>query len=315
MKFRIKFNFKNKNKNKKKIKLICTDLDGTLLNEVSQADSYTKEVLKLAKNKDYEVVIATGRPKKFTLLFCKEVEVSRYIICQNGALIYDRETDTKIFQKGINKANVIKLINLFDENNINYHIYIEKDDQEIIISNKLGYNLKRFHESNFLKPIDKRTDILIVDNVLNYINKHNIEVFYKINIYTNDKKHLEKIVKKINKNKEYEILNINERNTEVPDYINNKVIEESYYYTEITAKGINKQYAIEVLKKHLKLKNCGVMAIGDYINDLKMIKTAEVGIAMKNGVDSVKKVADYITDTNTNSGAAKAILKVINEEI
>ena len=56
------------------------------------------------------------------------------------------------------------------------------------------------------------------------------------------------------------------------------------------------------------------MAFGDYDNDIGMLKASGYGIAMGNGLDSVKRVARFVTDTNTNDGVAKAIRKYMFEE-
>ena len=56
------------------------------------------------------------------------------------------------------------------------------------------------------------------------------------------------------------------------------------------------------------------MAIGDHPNDLDMVQYAGIGVAMGNAVDELKKIADYITSTNNEDGAAKAIEKFILAE-
>ena len=56
------------------------------------------------------------------------------------------------------------------------------------------------------------------------------------------------------------------------------------------------------------------MAIGDQNNDIEMIKTAGVGIAMGNGTEEIKKAADYITDTIDNDGFVKAVEKFVWEK-
>ena len=53
------------------------------------------------------------------------------------------------------------------------------------------------------------------------------------------------------------------------------------------------------------------MACGDEGNDYSMVKAAGLGVAMENGIDKVKAIADYVTDTNDNDGVAKAIEKFV----
>ena len=57
------------------------------------------------------------------------------------------------------------------------------------------------------------------------------------------------------------------------------------------------------------------MACGDSSNDLEMIRMAGVGVAMENGTNEVKNAADYITESNEEDGAAKAIEKIVLEQV
>ena len=59
----------------------------------------------------------------------------------------------------------------------------------------------------------------------------------------------------------------------------------------------------------------GGMACGDGSNDLEMIRMAGVGVAMENGTNEVKNAADYITESNEEDGAAKAIEKIVLEQV
>ena len=62
------------------IKLVNLDLDGTLLTDTSEVTDYTKGVLKKAVDKEVNIVLATGRPKGFTLSIANENNISKYII-------------------------------------------------------------------------------------------------------------------------------------------------------------------------------------------------------------------------------------------
>ena len=81
---------------------------------------------------------------------------------------------------------------------------------------------------------------------------------------------------------------------------------------EIMNKGVSKGNALSVLCKLLNIDSQNVMAIGDNENDIPMLKFAGTGIAMGNGEDIVKEMADYVTDTNDNDGVANAINKFIS---
>ena len=53
------------------------------------------------------------------------------------------------------------------------------------------------------------------------------------------------------------------------------------------------------------------MACGDGSNDIEMVKEAGLGVAMSNAIDEVKAAADYVTCSNDEDGAAKAIEKYV----
>lgn len=97
------------------------------------------------------------------------------------------------------------------------------------------------------------------------------------------------VLEELRKNKELEITNSSPTNIEV------------------NALGINKAAALAKVTEKLGFTMENVMAMGDSLNDIAMIKEAGLGVAMGNAQDIVKETADYITDTNIEDGIAKAI--------
>ena len=80
---------------------------------------------------------------------------------------------------------------------------------------------------------------------------------------------------------------------------------------EFTARGVNKGSGLKFLAETLGISPDEIMAIGDNNNDLTMLEYAVHSVAMGNSDDSIKKIARYVTDTNDNDGAAKAIERII----
>ncbi len=78
---------------------------------------------------------------------------------------------------------------------------------------------------------------------------------------------------------------------------------------EVNPKGITKAKGLELVCQRLGIEMKNVMAAGDSLNDLAMIKAAGLGVAMGNAQEAVKKVADWVTATNEEDGVAKAIRK------
>lgn len=80
---------------------------------------------------------------------------------------------------------------------------------------------------------------------------------------------------------------------------------------EISVKGITKESGVREVCKMLGLSMSDVIAIGDSDNDAKLLKAAGLGVAMANGEENVKSLADVITATNNEEGVAQAIQKYV----
>ena len=80
---------------------------------------------------------------------------------------------------------------------------------------------------------------------------------------------------------------------------------------EINAPGVNKGMGLIQLGRLLGIEREEIMACGDGNNDLMMLKEVGFGVAMANGADEVKEVADYITLSNEEDGVAAAIEKFV----
>ncbi|MFZ3576881.1 Cof-type HAD-IIB family hydrolase [Virgibacillus sp. DJP39] len=80
---------------------------------------------------------------------------------------------------------------------------------------------------------------------------------------------------------------------------------------EINPKGIHKGSALQKVCKKLEITMDEVMAVGDSLNDMKMIQQAGLGVAMGNAQEAIKKAADFVTDTNDYDGVAQVIERFV----
>ena len=78
-------------------------------------------------------------------------------------------------------------------------------------------------------------------------------------------------------------------------------------FVDISGKGCTKQKGIDEIINHFGISLEETMSFGDGGNDIPMIRHAHIGVAMGNALDSVKAIADYITDTVDNDGIAKSL--------
>lgn len=285
-------------------KLVAIDLDGTLLNSYGVVTEYTKQILRKISQKNVEIVLASGRPIDSIKTIANEIGGQNYFIAGNGALIYDLKKDEIIYEKYMSKEKVLEIIKICEENSISYNVYTEKT----ILAKTLQYNVLYYHKENLKKEENKKTKINIVDNIYEYIQNIENEKFLKITVCDNDKTIFNSIIRKLKTIDNIDILDVSHMSRKtIRDGSEEFQIE--YYYTEISSKNVDKWDAILYLIKKLNIEPKEVVAVGDNINDKKMIINSGLGIAMFGSTKQVTDYSDYITQSNNEDGVAKALEK------
>ena len=84
---------------------------------------------------------------------------------------------------------------------------------------------------------------------------------------------------------------------------------------EITDKNAQKGIILEKVAGKLGINKNDVMILGDSFNDYSMFEIFEESVAMKNAIPEVKEIAKYVTEANSDLGVAKAIYRVLNNEM
>lgn len=290
-------------------KLVAIDLDGTLLNSYGEVSKNNKQAIKKAIEKNVEIVLTSGRPIMSVKNLANELGSNNYMICGNGSITYNIQNEQIIYNRFIEKAKVLQIIKICEENSIFYNVYTK----DTILTKNLNYNILFYNQENASKPEDKKTHINIIQNIQEYVQNREEEDYLKITICDNDKIIFGSIIRKLKTIKDVEILEVSHMSRKViKDGTENVLME--YYYTEITNTNVDKWNAIENLAKKLQIKREEIMAIGDNINDSNMVKEAGLGIMMGNSAPYIKKIADVVVKDNDNDGVAEAIEKYILKE-
>ena len=284
--------------------LIAIDLDGTLLNSYGVVTDRTKQTIKKCIDKGIEIVLASGRPNDSIEAIAKEIGAEHYFIAGNGALIYDIKKQKVIYEKYMSKEKVLEIIKLCEQNSISYNVYTDKT----ILATALKYNVLYYHKENLKKEESKKTHINIVDDMYTYVKQMQEEKFLKITICDTNSNVFNAIIRKMKQIKGIDILEVSNMSRKIIKQGTEDVPIE-YYYTEISLQEVDKYNALQFLQKKLNIKNEETIAIGDNMNDKKMIQKAGMGIAMKQSCPAIIEVADYVTEGNNEDGVAKALEK------
>ena len=282
-------------------KLVAIDLDGTMLNSYGIVTERTKKAILDAQKRGIEVIIASGRPIDSIRTIAKEIKSENYFISGNGAILYDIKNNNVLYENTLNKNKVLEIIKICEENSIYYNIYTEKE----ILAKNLNYNVLYYYKENLNKDEENKTHINIMDNIYDYISNHD-EKIVKITICDKHQMIFNSIMKRLKEINDIEVLEVSHMSRKIIRQGTEEVPIE-YYYTEISAKDVDKWNAIEILAQKINIKTEEIVAIGDNVNDKKMIEKAGLGVVMKGSSPNVINVANYVTETNDNDGVAKVL--------
>lgn len=285
-------------------KLVAIDLDGTMLNKYGIITENTKNVIKKVQEKGVEVIIASGRPINSVKNFSKEINSQKYFISGNGAITYDIKNDKILYENILNKNKVLQVIKICEENSIYYNVYTENG----IIAKNLNYNTLYYYKENINKLEENKTHINIVENIYDYIENRN-EKILKIMICDGSKTIFNSIMKKIREITDIEILDVSHMSRKIIKQGTEEIALE-YFYTEISAKDVDKWNALEKLIELMNITKEEVVTIGDNANDIKMLKNAGLGVAMGESAPYVKECANEVTTSNDNDGVAVILEKL-----
>ena len=252
------------------IKLIATDLDGTLLNDNTKITDYNKTILKKLMDNGIEIVIATGRPISSMDFYYKELQNNSESIVFNGAMVVNKSFNC-IFSSPLENSIVSNIINLYKEKYVNdtsLNIYSIK---EYIVAKD------NFKFQTHTEKIDIKNKVIGLENFNNNMEVQKMIILGENNILIDIKKDID---------------NLFTVHTSFSDP----------HYLEILSANSNKANALKWLchKKGIDREN--VIAFGDNYNDIEMIEFAGIGVAMGNAEDILKQRADYLADTNNDNG-------------
>ena len=264
-------------------------MDGTLFNHQSQISPTDQEAIREISEKGVTVVISTGRPYAGLPVKTLSAIGIRYAITTNGASIYQLPDMKCIYSNCMMPNLVCPIIKEFQKKDIHMDAFIEGGCYS---QRSCEPHIDRLDMPEAMRTYIKSTRIF-PDDLAAYIDQHQLPVQkMTLNFYLlpdGTYQHRE------------EVVNILASHPEIT------YLSGGYHNLEFTKRGITKGVGLRVLCEYLGIDIASTMACGDTQNDLDMIQTSAIGVAMGNAIDEVKAAADYITLTNEESGVAHAI--------
>lgn len=287
------------------IKMIATDMDGTLLNASQVISEGNKQAILEAQSKGVQVVIATGRNYQEASFVLKQAGLSCPMVCVNGAEVRTDEGEL-ISANAIAaieaKVTAMKLM----EHGVYFEVYTNKGAFTNDKEKSLAVLVDIFMSAN--SDIDINEVMNAAEARFEQGLVHVVDDYEKL---LSDEE--TKIYKFLAFSLEVEKL------AEVRDALENMetivVSSSGHENLEITSLDAQKGIALEAFATSQGITLKETMAIGDNYNDLSMFKRAGRSVAMGNASDVIKAQCDYTTASNVEDGVAQAIYEVLKASV
>lgn len=245
--------------------LIVLDLDGTTLRNDKTVSENTIKTLLDVRERGNTILFATARPPRDAYKYVPEALRNNPIICYNGAAVVSSNNLDVIYEKQIAKNDVLKILDICE---------------------RFGYNQLSIEVNDTLySNFDTTPFFGNAKNEIKDLRQMEYNSAYKV-IICSEKPIDEKILKLF------------------PQTVKGVVTDKKTLCQIMNAES-SKWVAINSLVDKIGINKENIIAFGDDVNDLEMIKNAGIGVAMGNAEEQLKKIANYITDTNVNDGVAK----------
>jgi Cof subfamily protein (haloacid dehalogenase superfamily) len=259
------------------IKLVTIDLDGTLLDSKSKISGEDMKAIEYCIAKGIKVCLSTGKSMRCAGKIIKDLGLKDLQIVSGGTMVVDSRLNP-IYIKRIPRNDTVNAIKLARKNDVGF--VLETTDG-ILFYDKYYPEIEIFYNSG--EVIEK------VDNILTDPIVSNSLLF----TFTVKKEH------------PFNNILANNISEDV------KIRRGGPYFLNVLNIEAGKLAGLKKVIGKYGINPKEMMAIGDNNNDKGALEFAGLSVAMGNATDEIKKMADYITEDNDNSGVAKAIYKYI----
>ena len=271
------------------VKLIAFDLDGTLLDRQKNIPEANLQALKAAAEAGALLVPATGRIYTGIPELIRTLPGARYFITINGAYAYDAVEDRNLYSSELSVDTCLRLIDYMDRLPVIYDCY--QDNWGYITRSMFQRAGDFIPDPGIMKMMrELRTP---VDNLSETLRQRGRPV-QKMQMHFQDLAERDRQLKLV-----------------AERFPETAVSSSLPWNIEINSAGATKGRALKALCQALGIDLCDTLAFGDGTNDLDMIRTAGIGVAMGNGAEEVRAAADWVAPNNDDAGVAAGIYRFL----
>jgi Cof subfamily protein (haloacid dehalogenase superfamily) len=266
-------------------KTIFIDFDGTLSPDGEYISPIDIEAIHRAQEAGHKAVLTTGRTNSLIYPFIRDIGFDSYILGAGVSILHNEKF---VYSKAIAESDREDLIQYLDSTKIPYLLEGEKG----IYCHENDYTVIR----DEIYKVDEYPHFQVLFNQISTLQDIGDDSIGKATVYTLTKDNYDLIAEHLSN--QYTILPLSA-----------KYFGEAN--AELTMKGLNKG---ETIKKYCELFNVNLeytVGIGDSDNDLEMMKTVGIPVAMGNASQSIKDASEYIVYEVGDCGVAEAINRFV----
>jgi Cof subfamily protein (haloacid dehalogenase superfamily) len=273
------------------IRLIATDIDGTLLNPQFQISPEDLNALRGAHDAGIEVVLVTGRRHTFALPIAQQLGFDLWLISSNGAVTRSLRGET--FHRDLMpRQTCINVVSAMQEFRGNTVLTFDKETKGALVIehlDELNGSIRRWLEKNmayidFVIPLERA---LVTDPLQTMFCGSMDRMSEAL-----------RVLESAAMDNRVTILR-----TEYP--------ERNLSMIDVLNAGCSKGHALERWVMHRGYQRAEVMAIGDNHNDVEMLEFAGYPVIMGNACEELRSRGWHVTGSNGECGIAAAIEKIV----
>jgi len=267
----------------KNIKLIVSDLDGTLLSDSGVIGIETKNLISQLQDCGIIFAFATGRLHSAVTGIADELSIKAPVISLDGSMIKSTTNGSRIYESFVKKRHVKRALRLAEEHLLNIVLchdeaiyYTDRNSNMPMLSDKYGAKYKEV--TSYDDYINRTLEVVLFSDAANPMRYARDRFLFPFSIGSS-----------ISFYKSQRLPNIS--------------------YLEIRRSGSTKGKGLERLLKHLKVKPNQAAVIGDWYNDISLFETDAFKVAVANAIPEIRKMADIVTSKSNNDEGAVEFFK------
>lgn len=270
--------------------LICSDLDGTLLDDSSQITPYSAEMIARARAEGAIFCLTSGRPPAMMAAYQAQLGLDSPIIANNGSVVCLPQAQACLYHRPIPPAPALDFLSFCEESGFDWAVFTQTD----IYTQNSPARLRRYGEYNALAAIQGvqpvRTHIVTAQAAAQVLAARcalRISVVFRSG--------------------QEEAL-LEEYFSQPRGLTHVHSTPESY---DVLAPGVNKWDGILAVSRYYGVPEERICVFGNDINDMEMVARAKTAFAVSNAEPPLFGLSPIVIGSNREEGVAHAIRRYI----